>query len=276
MADTPVSLALLEKLAPMMERGGGLRILPVAGKGPVQAVTDLVSLHSVDAVLVSSDSLAYMTRNGLIGNLPARLAYIVKLGGLDVHVVARAGIETLGDLSGKTLVTGRTGGEAFIAGEFLREAISPPPAIVPGDGLDALQAVASGKADAAILVGHRPMPEIAALPPDSGLHLIGLEAPQGFEDVYAPALISHADYPQLISEDRPVETVSAALTLAVMNGKKGSEQFVATRDLSDALFAALQPSPGSDAGLNLAAGVPGWTRHPAASDALAALPNGSQ
>ena len=276
MADTPLSLAVLQRLAPMMERGGSLRILPVAGKGPVPTVTDLVTLHNVDAALVSSDTLAYMQHNGLVGGLPGKLGYVVKLGGLDIHVVTRNGIETLGDLAGKRVVTGRTGGESFIAGEFLRGAISPPPELLPGDGLDALQAVAAGKADAAILVGHRPLPELAAMGTQSGLHLIPLQAPKGFEDIYAPALISHSDYPQLIAEDHPVETVSAALTVAVFNWKKGSAQYDRIRTLADSLFAALQPSPAGDAGLNLAAGVPGWARHGAAADALAALHGGSQ
>ena len=276
MADTPLSLVMLQRLAPMMERGGGLRILPVTGKGPVQTVTDLVTLHNVDAALVSSDTLAYMERNGLIGGLSGKLGYVVKLGGLDIHVVARTGIETLGDLAGKTVVTGRTNGEAFIAAEFLRAAISPPPVLLPGDGIEALRAVAAGKADAAILVGHRPMPELAALGKSSGLHLIALQTPAGFDDVYAPALISHADYPLLIAEEQPVETVSAALTVAVFNWKKGSEQYDRMRALAESLFTALQPSPSGDAGINLAAGVPGWVRNAAAADALAALPGGSQ
>src|SRR5258707_786681 len=82
MADTPLSLAVLQRLAPMMERGGSLRVLPVAGKGPVQTLTDLASLHDVDAVLVSSDALGYMNRNGLVGGLADKLGFLVKLGGL--------------------------------------------------------------------------------------------------------------------------------------------------------------------------------------------------
>jgi TRAP-type uncharacterized transport system substrate-binding protein len=276
MADTPLSLAILQRLAPMLERGGQLRVLPVAGKGPVQTVTDLATLHDVDAALVSSDALGYMARNGLVGGLSDKLGFVVKLGGLDVHVVARKGIETVGDLAGKTVVTGRTGGEAFIAGEFLRSAISPEPSLLPGDGLDALRAVAEGKADAAVLVGHRPMPEIASLGAESGLHLIAIAVPKDFADIYAPSLISHDDYPNLVAEDHPVETMSASLTVAVFNWKKGNPQYDKTRALADALFAALAPSPAGDAGLNLAAGVPGWTRYGAAADALAALPHSSQ
>lgn len=276
MADTPLSLAILQRLSPMMERGGALRVLPVAGKGPVATMTDLVTLHDVDAALVSSDTLSYMERNGLVGGIAGKLGFVVKLGGLDIHVVARKGIETLGDLAGKTVVTGRTTGESFVAGELLRAAISPAPAILPGDGVDALRAVADGKADAAILVGHRPMPELVSLGNANGLHLIAISVPSEFSDVWAPSLISHADYPGLVAEDHPVETVSAALTLAVVNWKKGTAQYERARALADALFAALAPSAAADSGLNLAAGVPGWSRHAAAADALAALPHASQ
>ena len=271
LADTPQSLVVLQRLAPAVEHASGVRILPMAGKGPVQTLTDLIKLRGIDAALVSSDTLAYMERNNLIGGLDSKLAFIVRLGGLDIHVIARKGIDSLADLGGKTVVTGRTSGEAFAAGEFLRDAAGTAAKTVPGDGAEAVRAVAEGRADAAILVGHKPLPELRGLTSAQGLHLLSLEAPDGLSGTYAPALLSHADYPQLIGADSPVQTVSASLAIAVFNWRKGTAQYERTRRLAAALFETLQPTPDQDAGMNLAAAVPGWTRHGTAEDVLAAM-----
>jgi TRAP-type uncharacterized transport system substrate-binding protein len=269
LADTPDSFTLLQRLARAMDRDGNLRIVPMAGKGPVQSLTDLVNLRNVDAALIPSDTLAYMEKNGLIDGLTGKIAFVVRLAGLDIHVVARQGLNSLADLGGKTVVTGNTASESFVAGQFLIAGIQPPPKLLAGEDGDAVRAVADGRADAAIVMGRKPLAPLLALGARKGLHFIDVMQPEDLKETYAPALLSHEDYPQLIPAGRQVETVSSSLVIAVFNSKRGSPRYDRIHHLAEVLFVALQHGGDGDAGLNLAAAVPGWNRHAGADAALA-------
>jgi TRAP-type uncharacterized transport system substrate-binding protein len=268
-ADTPDSFSLLERLDRAMDRPGDLRIIPMSGKGPVQSLTDLVNLRGVDAALVPSDTLAYMQKNGLIDGLDKKISFVVKLSGLDIHVIARGGLNSLGDLAGKTVVTGTTGTESFVAGQFLLAGVQPPPKLLAGEDGDAVRAVADGRADAAIVVGRKPLAPLLSLGAPRGLHFVDVTQPENLKDIYSPALLSHEDYPQLIPSGHQVETISASLVIAAATSKQGSPRYDRIHRLAQALFAALQHGGDGDAGLNLAAAVPGWSRHAGADAALA-------
>ncbi|HUR43883.1 MAG TPA: TAXI family TRAP transporter solute-binding subunit [Aestuariivirga sp.] len=268
LAATPDEFALLLRLARAIDHENGMRILPMQGKGPVQTLTDLVSLKGIDAALVSSDTLAFMERNGLLEGFGSKISFILRLSTLDVHVIARSGIETLADLDGKTVAIGPASSDSYVAGQLLLEAAGASVRTIEANGATALRAVTEGKADAAILVGRKPLSEIKALQASSELHLLDVAAPEGLQEIYAPSLVTHEDYPQLIGAEHAVETVSAALVIAVFNWQRGSPQYDKVRSFTDGLFSALQPGGASDASLNLAASVPGWARHRAVEEAL--------
>ncbi|MBI2719655.1 MAG: hypothetical protein HY245_12540 [Rhizobiales bacterium] len=267
--DTPQSMVVAENIARAIDHEGGLRILAVAGKGPVQSLTDLATLEGIDATITSSDALAYMNQNGLAEGIAGKYAFVLRLAGLDVYVIARDGITRLSDLAGKTVVTGPTASASFVAGQFLLGDLATPVKPLIGDGQAALRAIAEGRADAAILVGRRPLPVLQSAELVKGLHLIDVPAVEALQAAYSPALISNEDYPGLVAADRPVETLATSLVIAVRDSSPGSPAYERTRKFTDTLFAAIQPDPGTDAGLNLAATVPGWTRHGAATAALA-------
>lgn len=268
LAATPDELTLLLRLSNAVDHENGLRIVPMAGKGPVQTLTDLFYIRGVDAVLVPSDTLAFMERNGLLDNIGSKFAFVVRLFPLDVHVVARTGIDSLADLDGKIVAAGPSASASYVAGQFLLGTTGISAKTIEADGEAAVRAVADGNADAAILVGRKPLSELKSLGADSALHLIDVAAPEGLQDIYAPSLVTHDDYPQLVEAARPVETISAALVVAVLDRQRGMPQYAKVRRFADGLFTALQRGSGGDASLNLAASVPGWNRHPAVVEAL--------
>jgi uncharacterized protein len=265
LADTRESFELLLRIERGLDHVDGLRVLPIAGKGPVQTLADLVYLRGVDAALLTSDTLAFAEANGLLKGVASKVSFVVRLAGLDVHVIARDGIASFGDLADKTIATGSTTSSSYVAAQLLLSAAGLSANTIVADGADAIAAVASGKADAAILVGRRPLAGLGAA---KGLHLIDVAVPESLQASYSPSLLSHEDYPQLIPQGHSVETLSASLVVAVFNWQRGAPQYVRTRRFVDALFAALQPGGNNDANLNLAASVPGWNRHGAAEDAL--------
>lgn len=264
-ADTPESFDVLLRLSRGLDHVKGLRVIPMAGKGPVQTLTDLVQLRGVDAALVTSDTLSYVESNNLLPGVKDKVSLLVRLGGLDVHVVARPDIASFDDLSGKTIATGSTGSASFVAAQMLSATAGISARSIVADGPDAVTAVIQGQADAAIIVGRTPLD---ALKDTTGVRLLSIAMPEVLQDGYSPALLSHEDYPGLIAEGQTVETFSAALVVAAFNWKRGSPQYVRTKQFTEALFGALQPGNDNDASLNLAASVPGWTRNAAAEDAL--------
>lgn len=259
MADTPANFDVVMRLSAGLDHQSGLRILPIAGKGPLQTLNDLVHLKGIDAALLPADVLAYAQNNGLIDVAPEKLSFLVKLGSLDVHVLARKDVSSLEQLAGLRVAVGPATDPSYISAQVLLSAANVSVEEVPLGGANAVRAVAEGQADAAILVGEEPLAELSGLKARN-LHLIPVPALGPSAEYYAPALITYDDYPNLLKKGESVETVSTAVIVAVFEWPKGSPQSDVTGALADSLFRVLQPQGEQGAGLNLSASVPGWQR----------------
>jgi TRAP-type uncharacterized transport system substrate-binding protein len=275
-ADGPESFVLLTRLARTLDHQDGLRILPIAGRGPVQSLTDVAGVDGINAAITSSDALAYMTDNGLIPGLANRLGYLVRLDSLDVHVLAGKDIKAFADLAGKRVAIASPGSVSFVAQQLLLDRLSPAIIPVATDDGQAVDAVVQGRVDAAILVGRRPLASLAGVDSTSGLHLVTPDGGDALKDVYTPALLTSADYPRLITGGKPVETLAAQRILVAVNAKRGTAAYGRAKLFAELLFAALAPEEGGGASLNLSATVPGWNRHPAAVEALGEMTANAQ
>jgi TRAP-type uncharacterized transport system substrate-binding protein len=270
MADTAGSLGLALNFARALDHENDLRLLPMAGKGPVQTLTDLLTLRGVDAAILPSDTLAYAVANQLLEGAPARVSFIARLASLDVHVLAGRHIKTLADLEGKRVAAGSTGSGSFIAASLIFPAMGITIDEVPLADADAIAALKRGDVDAAVIAGPRPAAALLTLKPRDGLHLVGVSASGILADVYAPAILTAADYPKLLRKGESVETAASALVVAVFNAPRNSERYYKLRRFTEALFDSLNPEDGAAAGINLAAEVPGWKRYVAAEEWLEA------
>ena len=268
MADTAGSLGLALNFARALDHENDLRLLPMAGKGPVQTLTDLLTLRGVDAAILPSDTLAYAVANQLLEGAPARVSFIARLASLDVHVLAGRHIKTLADLEGKRVAAGSTGSGSFIAASLIFPAMGVSIDEVPLADADAIAALKRGDVDAAVIVAPRPAAALLTLKPRDGLHLVGVPASGILADVYAPAILTAADYPKLLRKGESVETAASALVVAVFNAPRNSERYYKLRRFTEALFDSLNPEDGAAAGINLAAEVPGWKRYVAAQEWL--------
>jgi uncharacterized protein len=269
MADTADDLALAMRIAAALDHQNGLRILPIAGKGPSQTLNDLVHLKGVDAAVLPSDTLAYAAKEGLLDVAPTKLTYVLKLASQDVYLLARKDIDSLSALAGRRVAMGTTADSAYIAAHLLVQAAGITAEDVPLTGEAAVAAVADGSVDAAFLAGPNPLPVLATLKAKD-LHLVPLEATGDAAAAYAPALVSGDDYPALLRKGETVETVSSALILAVFEWPRGSDQSKAIGRFAEGLFQSLEPAGSPDPGVNFTAAVPGWTRARVADDVLAA------
>jgi len=268
MADTAGSLGLALNFARALDHENDLRLLPMAGKGPVQTLTDLLTLRGVDAAILPSDALAYAVANQLLEGAPAKVSFIAKLASLDVHVLAGRHIKTLADLEGKRVAAGSTGSGSFIAASLIFPVAGVSIDAVPLADDAAVAALKRGDVEAAVIVAPRPAAALLTLKPRDGLHLIDVPAGGMLAEIYAPAILTAADYPKLLRKGESVETAAAALVVAVFNAPRNSERYYKLKRFTDALFDGLNPEDGQTAGINLAAEVPGWKRYVAAQEWL--------
>ena len=148
MADNPEDFALAMRLASALDHKNGMRILPIAGKGPAQTLNDLVHLKGVDAAVMQSDALAYAMQNDLLDVAPSKISYVVKLASHDVLLLARKDVASLADLAGRRVATGSTADTSFIAAHLLLDGAGIAVEDVPLAGDAAVAAVAAKVIDA--------------------------------------------------------------------------------------------------------------------------------
>jgi NMT1-like family len=248
-------------LASKLDHENGLRILPILGAGGVQALQDLTRIQSVDAAIVSSDSLAYAKSQNLLPSGKDTLAYVAKLAPLELVLIARTDIKSVTTLAGKRIATGPAQSATFASGELLFNALEISFKRVPQQGDAALQALVSGQADAALVLGTSI--NIRRLP-EGKYHVLSLAIPPDLQDVYQPAMLTSQQLPGLMEPNGTVETIAASLTLAVQNWPRNSPHTATLKIFEAELYKAQSDGPTA----NLAAIVPGWTRHSSAQDLL--------
>src|SRR5207253_1767192 len=91
-------------LASVLDNGTSLRILPVMGRGSVQAVSDILLLRGVDAGIVRKDTLSYLDRKDFAKDIRNQFVYVAKMFNEEMHVLAPKTIASMRDLDGKTVV----------------------------------------------------------------------------------------------------------------------------------------------------------------------------
>ena len=258
-------LPIARNFAHGLDHVDGLRILPILGSGSVQALSDLSFLQGVDAAILSSDAISYANQHGLLNPKTYRLNYTAKLDALNVVLVARSSFTTLSSLNGKRIATGPVHSSAYATGEILFGALGldfQRVALSENEGMAALR---NGKADAALMLGSSFE--------KSGLaggqwKIISVPLIPSLQETYAPALLVADDFPGLIEPGKSVDTISAALILAVFNWPKGSLHY----DKLNAFTAALYANPAlgdADRGpINLATQVAGWSRYSVVDDII--------
>lgn len=269
-ADGPYRTALALRIAHGVDHVDNLRVLPVIGTSPAQNLADLVELRGIDLALVPSDTLAFMRGENLGTAANGKIDYLVKLANMDVALLAGAAVQSLASLNGKRLAIGSATHASYETSLTLIRALKLDVTVLPLNGDDAIAAVQDGSADAAILVGVSPLPELARLKPGSGLHLVAIPPGPALDEFYAPSLLTAKIYPGLLKPEESVETISSSLVIAALRWPKGSPQQQHLAVFAKALFAGLTQG-GEEAGINLNSGVAGWTRSPAAAAALESL-----
>ncbi len=110
------------------------------------------------------------------------------------------------------------------------------PQIVDTDSSQALSMLQQGALDAIVFADGKPIPALKKLPPNSGLHFIGVPYDSGLQNSYYPARIDSADYPNLVTTGTSVDTIAFGTVLAAYDAPKGSPRYRKLAKFTQAFF----------------------------------------
>lgn len=262
MAADPQWVPQAMAIAAAVQHDQGLRVLPIIGSGTLQAISDLAFVDNVDAALLPLDTLTYAQAQGLLQGMDGKITYLARLQPVTWALVVPHDVENLAALSGKRIATGPTGSMGFVAGELLFNSYDVSFARVARQNGDALAVLTQGSADAALVDAS----VLKSAKLDAKRYkLLPLTLPKQLDSTYSPIMLGPADVPSLIKDGGEIETVAAPL--AVMVFSKGSSKSGDAR-LKAFTSALLRNASRLKINANLAAEIPGWTRHRAAQAAL--------
>ena len=239
----------------------------------MQNIVDLKVLKGIDAAIVEADLLDYARQQKLIPGVET-LTYIARLYNEEFHLLARADIKTVADLAGKKVNVGPPTGGTPVTAQKLFSALGITVTTTSDPTDVALAKLAHGDIDAVALVAAKPAPLLRAADPGQGLHFLSLPLKGPLTQSYAPTRLTAKDYPGLVGEDAPVDTVAVGTVLMAANLQQGTERYHNLVNFVEALFTQFPTliEPGHNAKwreVNLAADLPGWRRFPPAEQWLA-------
>jgi branched-chain amino acid transport system substrate-binding protein len=257
-------------LASVLDNGVNLRVLPVLGRGSVQAVADILLLKGVDAGIVRKDTLAYLERKDFANNIRNQFVYVTKMFNEEMHVLAPRTIRSMKDLDGKTVVVDLPDASTFVTSINVFDRLGIKPHLLYIEPRLALEQLSKGEIDAIVAVEGKPVQWLSQVR-DPNLHLVPVEYEKTLQEEYLPSQLSSADYPNLVSDTAPVDTIAAEAVLASYNWPPASDRYRRLSLLVDSLFtrvAQLQRPPFHPKWKEVAlkAPVAGWTRLQAAQE----------
>ena len=259
-------------LASVLDNGTNLRILPVMGRGSVQAVADILLLRGVDAGVVRKDTLAYLDRKDFAKDIRNQFVYVAKMFNEEMHVLAPRTIANVRDLDGKTVVVDLPDSSTFVTAINVFERLGIRPHLVYQEPRLAVDMLRKGEVDAIVAIEGKPVQWLNQIT-DRNLHLVPVDYAKTLQDEYLPSKLSSQDYPNLVADGSSVETVAAEAVLASYNWAPNSDRYRRLALLVDTLFdkvGQLQRPPFHPKWKEMAprATVSGWTRFKAAQEWL--------
>jgi uncharacterized protein len=253
--------------------GDNLRILPIIGRGSLQNLQDIMYMRGVDVGIVQMDARDGLATAGLQASAQQRLRYVARLYNEELHVIASRDIADLRQLEGRKVNIDKPGSGTNLTARLIFEKLGVKPDFTVYDQATAYERLRSGELQAALFIAGRPVRAISEFQADGRFHLLPVPFEGAIAENYLPARFEPSDYPKLITDGKPVDTVAVGNVLAVFNWPENSERYKRVQRFVDAFFSRFDEF--SLAGrhpkwkeVNLSATVPGWQRFKPAQDWL--------
>lgn len=253
-----------------------IRIVPMVGKGSIQAVDDLLGLDGVDVAMMQSDVLDIARIKSPAVDLKSNIRYITPLYNEELHILARTEIESIWDLEGQVVNVGPQSAGSFMTSMFIFDdlGIEIDPRSMTAD--QALSALKSGRIAAMTRIVGQPTPTFTQLSGED-FHFLSVPADQ-VSAPYRATKLTSGNYPNLVSG--PIETVAVSAVLAtyidpVSKKHPALDRFVGRFfDAFDRLQSGRYHPKWKDVDLTIE--LPGWQRLQSAERALNRMAHDSE
>src|SRR5690349_702428 len=223
-------------LADVLDDGATRRLLPVLGKGTLQNVTDLRLLRGIDLAVLQLDVIADLRDRKVVPGIEHAFTYVTMLPNAELHLLAGEPVSSIQELAGKRVNVGVPGSGAAVTVANVFQRLKIAIETTTFDQATALEKLKSGEIAAVAVVASKPAAtfSINAVPP--GAHFLPVPTTEDFGPSYVAASLTNADYPKLVTADRPVETIAVGTILAAANLPPDSERYRNMANLVDAFF----------------------------------------
>ena len=261
-----ISLRMIEDLANLIDDGATRRVVPVVGKESLQILADLKYLHGIDMAILQTDVLDYAKEQRLYPGIESSLTYICKLHTEELHLLARPEIKNISELANQKVNVDLRGSGTSITASRVFGLLKLNATMVNDSQEVALDKLHRGEIAAIAFVAGKPAPLFLSLKDDDRLHFLAIPANENIASAYIPARLSAADYPNIISQDKPVDTIAVGIVLAVADLRQLPERNRNVANFVDIFFTGFQSllTPGHHPKwneVNIAAQLPGWRRY---------------
>jgi uncharacterized protein len=263
-----------EDMRDVLDQGdtaGGLRILPILGKGGANNALDVLLLRGVDmGIIEQSDlDLARLKEPAIFSNVENRLHYIAKLANSEFQLLAQTEYKTLYDLAGKKVNYFKKGSSTDIVCTKIFGMLKIKVEPVYLDQNEANAKLKTREIAAAARFAGAPHNAFTGFKAEDALHFLPVDG-----DTLPPGDFAKIDhFPALIAADKPVPTVAGAMLLVVYNWPASTERYQRVSNFVNQFFTNIEKFKGPGRHqkwkeINLAANVPGWTRFQPAQEWL--------
>ena len=251
-----------------------LRILPIAGMGGAQNIRDVLYLKGVDIGITSTQMLRYFASTGeLTTALDQRLNYITRMFPEEMHVVAGRGVKTIEELNGKKVNFSDSGSSTQITARDVFGLLGIAVNEVNLSQADAITAIKNGEIAATVVFSGKPAGIFSHVSANDNLHLLEIPITRTLENIYSPAQLEQALYPNLIDKGQTIQTIAVDAVLITNNWQPASDRYRRVAKFVEALFTRFAefkkpPRHPKWQEVDLSKELPGWQRFPAAQDLL--------
>ena len=264
--DMPLTEDLAAVLAPAR-----IRVLPIAGRGPVQNADDLLHLKGIDCAILPSDLFAYLGKEKRLPGAVSRIRLVTQIYQSQFHLLARNTVPDMAALAGRKVSVGPRGSDDDVTATLVFDAVGVQPAPVYLDEQEALRELLSGRIDAIAVTAAAPAPLLHAVNLEQGVHFLPIPGTPVLRQLFQPAQLTIQEYPLLIGageagRGQPVPTVEISEVLAAYDFSPESPRGKNAARFVDALFRNFTALRGTARdprwrGANPAATPAGWTRY---------------
>ena len=267
------SVRIAEDLANIVNDGATRRIVPVLGNGSLANLVDLRLLRGIDVAIVPVTILDYAKEQNLLSGSETSITYITKLYNEELHLLARPEIKSIADLANRKVNVDSRDSATAIMANHLFNALKLTIGMTNDAPEVALKQLRHGDIAALAFVSGKPVPLFRGLSRDNGLHFLAFPFNPAVAAAYVPTRLTAADYPGLIPQDQPVDTVAVGAVLVAANLQTAPDRDRNVANFVDAFFTGFHSllEPGHHPKwqeVNIAAELTGWRRYPPAEQWL--------